>query len=139
MKQSKLEQSRTICTIRPEQACPPNPGQHPICHGSSTHALRHPHVYSPLIRHPVSPNTGISIICIGVLGHFAIIIASALAATVTAISHSASKSADAISLGATSFTCTSYENWGVGNERSFVILWTKFLRRTIRLSGILVC
>jgi alcohol dehydrogenase (NADP+) len=77
-------------------------------------------VYSPLIRNHVGPNTRIGIIGIGGLGHFAIMFASALGATVTAISHSSSKASDAASIG---------ENWSAGNERSFdILLCTSFAK-----------
>jgi alcohol dehydrogenase (NADP+) len=79
-------------------------------------------VYSPLIRNHVGPNTRIGIIGIGGLGHFAIMFAFALGATITAISHSSSKASDAASMGATSFIDTGSENWWAGKERSFDIL-----------------
>jgi alcohol dehydrogenase (NADP+) len=86
-------------------------------------------VYSPLIRNHVGPNTRIGIIGIGGLGHFAIMFASALGATVTAISHSSSKASDAASMGATSFINTGSKNWWAGKERSFdILLCTSFAK-----------
>jgi alcohol dehydrogenase (NADP+) len=86
-------------------------------------------VYSPLIRNHVGPNTRIGIIGIGGLGRFAIMFASALGATVTAISHSLSKASDAASMGATSFINTGTENWWAGKERSFdILLCTSFAK-----------
>jgi alcohol dehydrogenase (NADP+) len=86
-------------------------------------------VYSPPIRNHVGPNTRIGIIGIGGLGHFANMFASALGATVTAISHSSSKASDAASMGATSFISTSFKNWWAGKERSFdILLCTSFAK-----------
>jgi alcohol dehydrogenase (NADP+) len=102
-------------SIAPEMAAPM------LCAGLT--------VYSPLSRNHVGPNTRIGIIGIGGLGHFAIMFASALGATVTAISHSSSKSSDAASMGASSFINTSSKNWWVGKERSFdILLCTSFAK-----------
>jgi D-arabinose 1-dehydrogenase-like Zn-dependent alcohol dehydrogenase len=65
--------------------------------------------------------------------------ASALGATITTISHTSSKSADATSMGSTSFICTGEKDWWVGNERSFNILLCTSFVKDWPIKNILVC
>ncbi|KAJ3040394.1 hypothetical protein HDV00_010948 [Rhizophlyctis rosea] len=60
-------------------------------------------VYAPLARANIGPGKKVGVIGIGGLGHLALQFAAALGAEVTAISHSPSKKAEALSLGATNF------------------------------------
>jgi alcohol dehydrogenase (NADP+) len=53
----------------------------------------------------------VGVVGIGGLGHYAVMFASAMGAEVTAISHTASKEADAIKMGAKHFMLTSKSGW----------------------------
>jgi len=82
-------------------------------------------VYSPLLQLGAGPGKRIGIVGIGGLGHFGLLFAKALGAEPVAISHSASKKADAEKMGAVQFI-------SVKDEPDFA---TKY-RRT--LDGIVV-
>ncbi|TPX62536.1 hypothetical protein PhCBS80983_g00272 [Powellomyces hirtus] len=60
-------------------------------------------VFAPLAREKIGAGTEIGVVGIGGLGHLAIQFAAKMGATVTAISHSPKKQADAEKLGATKF------------------------------------
>lgn len=86
-------------------------------------------VYSPLVRSNVGPGSRVGIVGVGGLGHFAIMFAKALGAEVTAISHTSSKSADAIKMGALHFITTGADDWFEPHARSFdIILCTSFAK-----------
>lgn len=64
-------------------------------------------VFSPLTAHGAGPGKKVGIIGIGGLGHFGILGAKALGCdAITAISRSATKKADALAMGATTFIAT---------------------------------
>ncbi|KAL8286163.1 hypothetical protein RQP46_004651 [Phenoliferia psychrophenolica] len=64
-------------------------------------------VYSPLKQYGAGTTAkDVGIVGIGGLGHFGLLFAKALGANVTAISHSESKKADALKMGATRFIAT---------------------------------
>jgi len=67
--------------------------------------------YSPLVRLGCGPGKKVGIVGLGGLGHFAVLWAVALGAEVTVISHSPSKKADALSLGAKHFISTKDDKW----------------------------
>lgn len=60
-------------------------------------------MYAPLIRHGIQGNHSVAVIGIGGLGHLGLQFANKLGCEVTAISHSASKEAEAKSFGAHRF------------------------------------
>lgn len=64
-------------------------------------------VYAPLKRENFKAGAKVGVVGIGGLGHLAVQYAAALGATVTAISHSPNKKAEAIALGATHFLTSS--------------------------------
>ncbi|KAI1773167.1 GroES-like protein [Hypoxylon cercidicola] len=68
-------------------------------------------VWSPLVRAGTGPGKKVAIVGLGGLGHFAVMWASALGAEVTVISHSPSKKADAMKLGASHFVSSGAEGW----------------------------
>ncbi|GFZ45010.1 alcohol dehydrogenase (NADP+) [Saitozyma sp. JCM 24511] len=68
-------------------------------------------VYSPLLRNGAGPGKTVGIVGIGGLGHFAIQFAKALGARVVVFSHSPSKKADCLSLGADEFVTTDSEGF----------------------------
>ncbi|MCJ1333073.1 hypothetical protein MMC10_009767 [Thelotrema lepadinum] len=67
--------------------------------------------YSPLVRANVGPGKTVGVVGIGGLGHFALLWASALGAEVYALSHTANKEQDALSLGAKHFVNTTEKDW----------------------------
>lgn len=67
--------------------------------------------YSPLVRANIGPGKTVAVLGIGGLGHYGLLWASALGAEVYAISHSPSKKADALKLGAKHFIDTSKKDW----------------------------
>jgi len=62
--------------------------------------------YSPLIHWKAGPGKSVAVVGLGGLGHMAVKIASALGATVTVISRSLSKKADAEAMGAKGYVAT---------------------------------
>jgi alcohol dehydrogenase (NADP+) len=68
-------------------------------------------VYSPLASTGVSPGSKIGVVGLGGLGHFAVLFAAALGASVTVISHSSNKKDDALRMGAKSFISTASPAW----------------------------
>ncbi|KAK4703187.1 hypothetical protein P7C70_g3028, partial [Phenoliferia sp. Uapishka_3] len=71
-------------------------------------------VYNPLKKYGAGTTAkNVGIVGIGGLGHFGLLFAKALGATVTAISHSESKKEDAMKMGATTFIATH------GSEEAF--------------------
>jgi len=68
-------------------------------------------VYSPLVRAGTGPGKTVAIVGIGGLGHFALLWAHALGATVYALSHTPNKKDDALKLGADHFICTGDKDW----------------------------
>jgi len=68
-------------------------------------------VWSPLVRAGTGPGKQVAVVGLGGLGHFAVMWASALGAEVTVISHSPSKKADALNLGAKHFVNSGEEDW----------------------------
>lgn len=68
-------------------------------------------VWSPLVRANTGPGKKVAIVGIGGLGHFAVMWAAALGAEVYAISHTADKKEDAMSLGAKGFILSNEEKW----------------------------
>jgi len=56
-------------------------------------------VYSPLSSACVGPGSRVGVVGLGGLGHFAVLFAAALGASVTIISHSSSKKDDALKNG----------------------------------------
>ncbi|KAH0609280.1 uncharacterized protein H6S33_012766 [Morchella sextelata] len=84
-------------------------------------------MYSPLKRANVGPGSKVGIVGIGGLGHFGILFAKALGATVTAISHSPRKAADASALGASQFLSTATPGWNAPHLRTLdLIISTNF-------------
>jgi len=76
-------------------------------------------VFSPLKQLQAGPGKRIGVVGVGGLGHFAILFAKALGAEVVAISHSASKKADAEKMGATQFIATKdSDDWDTKNRRT---------------------
>ncbi|KAI0543639.1 NADPH-dependent medium chain alcohol dehydrogenase [Xylaria curta] len=67
--------------------------------------------YSPLVRANIGQGSKVAVVGIGGLGHFGIMWAKALGAEVYAISHSPSKEADAMALGASGFISTCDADW----------------------------
>ncbi|SDB90312.1 uncharacterized zinc-type alcohol dehydrogenase-like protein [Raineyella antarctica] len=63
--------------------------------------------YSPLLHWGVGEGTRVGVVGLGGLGHMGVQIAAALGAEVTVLTHSASKAADALRLGATDVVATS--------------------------------
>lgn len=68
-------------------------------------------VWSPLVRAGTGPGKHIAVVGLGGLGHFAVMWATALGAEVTVISHSPSKKADALKLGAKHFVSSGDKDW----------------------------
>ncbi|KAI0876163.1 alcohol dehydrogenase [Hypoxylon argillaceum] len=68
-------------------------------------------VWEPLVRAGVGPGRQVAIVGLGGLGHFAVLLANALGAEVTVISHSPSKEEDALKLGAKYFVSSGEEDW----------------------------
>lgn len=86
-------------------------------------------VYSPLTAAKVKSGTRVGVVGIGGLGHFAVMFAGALAAEVTAISHSAEKKNDALKMGASHFLVTAEQGWPAGHVRSLdLIICTTFAK-----------
>ena len=84
-------------------------------------------VFSPLKQHAVGPGMRVGVIGIGGLGHYAVMLASAMGASVTAISHSTRKKEDAQKMGATKFVSTNSEDWDKKEGRSLdLIICTSF-------------
>ncbi|KIW80454.1 hypothetical protein Z517_07070 [Fonsecaea pedrosoi CBS 271.37] len=80
-------------------------------------------VYAPLEQAKVGPAQRVGVIGIGGLGHFAILFAQAMGATVTAISHSENKRADCEKMGVSKFINTSAsETWVQDNAKNLDIL-----------------
>lgn len=80
-------------------------------------------VYSPLIQGGAGPGKRVGIIGIGGLGHFGLLFAKALGAETVAISHSASKKADAEKMGVSQFIATHDEpDWEKKNARTLDLI-----------------
>ena len=79
-------------------------------------------VYTPLKRCNVKEGTRVGVVGIGGLGHCAIKFAKAMGATVTAISSSANKEAEAKSFGADNFLVSSNKEAMAASKRSFDVL-----------------
>lgn len=67
--------------------------------------------YSPLVRLGAGPGKKVAIVGLGGLGHFAVLWAVALGAEVYVLSHSPSKKADALKMGAKEFVVTGEQDW----------------------------
>jgi len=67
--------------------------------------------YSPLVRAGTGPGKKVAIVGIGGLGHFAVLWAKGLGAEVWALSHSPTKKATALKLGADHFVSTKDKDW----------------------------
>ena len=91
-------------------------------------------VYSPLVQYGAGKTAkDVGILGVGGLGHFGILFAKALGANVTAISHTASKDADAKKMGADKMIHTGDDVAAAvkGNERSLdLIICTASTSRT---------
>jgi alcohol dehydrogenase (NADP+) len=84
-------------------------------------------VFSPLKQHGVCQGTRVGVIGIGGLGHYAVMFACAMGATVTAISHSPRKKQDATEMGAQDFLTTAEPGWEIPAARSLdLIICTSF-------------
>lgn len=68
-------------------------------------------VYSPLKRNGCGPGKKVGIVGIGGLGHYAVLFAKAMGATVYAFTHSARKTPDILALGADEVVDTGKEGW----------------------------
>lgn len=79
-------------------------------------------VFSPLKQHNVGPGSKVGIIGIGGLGHFGVLLASAMGAEVTAISHTHSKEKDALAMGARHFIATTDKDVFQKHKRSFDLI-----------------
>lgn len=81
-------------------------------------------VYSPLRNNGCGPGKRVGIIGVGGLGHFAVLFAKAMGADkVVAISRKASKSADALKLGADSYIATDDDpDWAKNNARTLDLI-----------------
>ncbi|MFT3886493.1 MAG: NAD(P)-dependent alcohol dehydrogenase [Flavobacteriales bacterium] len=78
--------------------------------------------YSPLHRHGVKPGDKVGVVGLGGLGHMGVKIAKAMGAHVTVISHSESKRADALRLGADDFLPTQQEGAFKTNAKRFDLI-----------------
>ncbi|KIY04144.1 uncharacterized protein Z520_00836 [Fonsecaea multimorphosa CBS 102226] len=68
-------------------------------------------VWSPLVRASIGPGKTLAVVGLGGLGHFAVMWGTALGAEVSVISHSPSKKADALNLGAKRFIISNDPDW----------------------------
>lgn len=68
-------------------------------------------VWEPLVRAGVGPGQQVAVVGLGGLGHFAAMLAQALGAEVTVVSHSPSKRDDALKLGAQHFVSSGEKDW----------------------------
>ncbi|KAM0790296.1 hypothetical protein ACM66B_005597 [Microbotryomycetes sp. NB124-2] len=81
-------------------------------------------VFGPLKNYGVTKGTKLAVAGVGGLGHFAIMLGSALGAEVTAISHSADKEQDARKMGATNFVNTSKDDFSKDYDHYFDMILT---------------
>jgi len=82
-------------------------------------------VFSPLVRSGVGPSSSVGVIGLGGLGHYAVMLASALGAKqVVVLSHSPRKRDDALALGATDFIASSEagEGWEENYKRTLDVI-----------------
>lgn len=78
--------------------------------------------YSPLVRNGCGPGSKVGVVGLGGIGHFALLFAKALGATVYVISRSRSKEADALAMGADGFISTSEDNWNEEHIMTFDLI-----------------
>jgi alcohol dehydrogenase (NADP+) len=78
--------------------------------------------FSPLVRNGCGPGKKVGIVGLGGIGHFGVLFAKALGATVYAISRSHSKEADAFKLGADGFIATEDKEWTKPHKMSFDLI-----------------
>lgn len=84
-------------------------------------------MWSPLRRAGVGVGSKVGIVGVGGLGHFGIMLARAMGAEVTAVSHSPGKKDDAEALGAGRFIVAKGDGWAVPYERSLdLVISTNF-------------
>lgn len=79
-------------------------------------------LYSPIRHWGVTKGTRVAVMGLGGLGHMGVKFAKALGAEVTVLSHSPSKEADAIAMGATRFVSTRESGWHKPLVKSFDII-----------------
>lgn len=79
-------------------------------------------MYSPLRRAGLAPGARVGIIGLGGLGHYGVMFAKAMGYTVSVLSHSRSKAADAEKLGAEQFIYTGEPEWEIPHARSLDLL-----------------
>ena len=104
-------------------------------------------VYSPLRHWNAGPGKNVAVMGLGGLGHMAVKIAAAMGAHVTVLSHSESKRADALAMGAHEFICTSDAAALKAAKNSFDIIINTVSAdidlhpyiRTLGMWGTLVC
>jgi alcohol dehydrogenase (NADP+) len=75
--------------------------------------------YSPLVRNGCGRGKKIGIVGLGGIGHFGLLFAKALGATVYVISRTHSKESDALKMGADGFIATSDKEWNVPHIMTF--------------------
>lgn len=78
--------------------------------------------YSPLVRNGCGPGKKVGIVGLGGIGHFGLLFAKALGATVYVISRTHAKEADALAMGADGFLATSDENWNAPHVMTFDLI-----------------
>jgi alcohol dehydrogenase (NADP+) len=78
--------------------------------------------FSPLVRNGCGPGKKVGIVGLGGIGHFGVLFAKALGATVYAISRSHAKEADALRLGADGFIATEDKDWTSPHKTSFDLI-----------------
>lgn len=80
-------------------------------------------MFSPLRRNNCGPGKRVGIIGIGGLGHFGILFAKALGATVVALSRNAAKRDEVLNMGASRYIATEEEeNWPAENEQTLDLI-----------------
>lgn len=79
-------------------------------------------LYSPLRHWQAGPGQRIAVMGLGGLGHMGVKFASALGAEVTVLSHSKTKEADALRMGAAHFVDTKNEDWHKGLKKQFDLI-----------------
>lgn len=76
-------------------------------------------LYSPIRHWKVNKSKKVAVIGLGGLGHMGVKFAAALGAEVTVLSHSESKEADAIAMGAKNFVVTKSDDWNKAYNKYF--------------------
>jgi alcohol dehydrogenase (NADP+) len=78
--------------------------------------------YSPLVRNGCGPGKKVGIVGLGGIGHFGLLFAKALGATVYVISRTHAKEADALAMGADGFIATSDPDWNEAHVMTFDLI-----------------